>query len=256
MITGWLSTAGPYKVEHLNVPHPRARVDMSKPPTGVLHTIEGSLESGLSVFRTHYAPTFVVGQDKGGKIRIIQCVPLGMMAAALENDAGGPETNRWARVQIELAGRSSTSPWLPTLPVQEALAALMGTLVRAAEIPLFRPFPDRMPPTPWAVEWFSRRREGKWGKVAGWYGHVEVPENAHWDPGALKWGTILDRAEKYAGRKPQARRRLTVKDKYLWLRWRLGHGEFKEAGPANPACRPDLPAKVPDAWWQALRGRR
>ena len=46
---------------------------------------------------------------------------------------------------------------------------------------------------------------------------------------------------------------------YLWLRWRLGHGEFKEYGPANKAVRPALPYggkgqyPVPKSWWDKLK---
>jgi hypothetical protein len=51
-----------------------------------------------------------------------------------------------------------------------------------------------MPPPPWATESFQRRNAGKWGVEAGWYGHVEIPENSHWDPGALLWSSIIARA--------------------------------------------------------------
>lgn len=38
---------------------------------------------------------------------------------------------------------------------------------------------------------------------------------------------------------------------WLWLRWRLGEGEFRKHGPHNPAKRPKvLPRKVPRAWWE------
>jgi len=52
-----------------------------------------------------------------------------------------------------------------------------------------------MPPTPWATYSFRRRKDGNWGRVSGWYGHVEVPENAHWDPGALRWSVLLENAK-------------------------------------------------------------
>jgi hypothetical protein len=82
------------------------------------------------------------------------------------------------------------------------LASLLAVLHTECGIPLSRPFPDAMPPGPWAVESFSRRHAGKWGKVAGWYGHIEIPENSHWDPGAYKWAELLAAAK---ARRPSAR---------------------------------------------------
>lgn len=186
----WLTKAGRYKIEKIPCPHPTTNVQLSKPPTGVVHTTEGGWDSAMSVFRKHFAPHFLVGAG-----RIAQLVPLGKMAAALENDPGGVETNSLARVQIEVVAFSKETPWLPLPPVTQALAALLGTLESEAGIPLTRPFPDKMPPKPWATESFARRRAGKWGKTAGWYGHVEVPENAHWDPGALRWSELLELAK-------------------------------------------------------------
>lgn len=184
--TGWLTKAGKYRVEKMPMPHPVGRVDLMRPPAGVTHTIEGSLESGIGVFRKHYAPTFGVGPG-----RIVQFVPFGYMTAALENDYGGGETNRWARVQIEIAGFSKDTTWLPAASTLDPLAALMAALVKAQGIPLTRPYPDALPSKPWATELFRRRHDGKWGKTAGWFGHIEIPENAHWDPGALDWSALL-----------------------------------------------------------------
>jgi hypothetical protein len=188
--SGWLWGAAGHKVEHMPMPHPGARVDMRVKPQGVMHTIEGSLESGLSVFRHHYSPTFTVGPG-----RIIQHIPLGFIAAALEH-TGFPPTNGWARAQIEVAGHSRTERWLPDAKTFVSLAHLLATLSLApANIPLTRPFPDAMPPQPWANRMFGRRHSGNWGRTAGWYGHIEIPQNEHWDPGALAWSQLLRQAE-------------------------------------------------------------
>ena len=38
---------------------------------------------------------------------------------------------------------------------------------------------------------------------------------------------------------------------WMWLRWRLGEGEFKKQGPGNQPTRPKvLPKKVPLGWWE------
>lgn len=248
MKTGFLTkTIGGRKIEHMPCPHPGEPVETGAPAVGVLHTIEGSLGSGLSVFQQHFAPHFALD----GR-RIVQMIPLGMIGLACENHAGGVETNRIMRAQIEVAGKSQQKPWLPDAQMTEVLADLMATLHHAAQIPLTRPFPDKMPPLPWAKFEFSRRRAGKWGKTAGWFGHVEVPENQHWDPGALQWNKVLRRARTIAGEngaaltaKRQARSatppRPIPKWYWVWLSWRLGEGKFKRFGPHNMAHRPELP---------------
>jgi lysozyme len=39
---------------------------------------------------------------------------------------------------------------------------------------------------------------------------------------------------------------------WLWLRWRLGEGEFKGHG-NDPSVRPDIPERVPLSWWTGLK---
>jgi hypothetical protein len=190
-----LTTAKDITIDHHPCPAPGGSVDLSKPRAAVLHTTEGSWESALSEFDTHFAPHFLLGRDQHGETRIAQLIPLGQMAGSLENASGGVETNAWAVAQIEMVGFSSTSPWLPADDVVDALASLMLTLRDEAGVPIERPFKDTMPRLPWATTAFKRRKSGKWGTVAGWFGHVEVPENSHWDPGAIRWADILERCQ-------------------------------------------------------------
>jgi len=248
-VLSWLKSAGRFRVESMPMPHPGRRVDMDASRVGVMHTIEGSLESGLAVFRQHFAPHFTVGRDRNGRLRVLQHIPLGFMAAALKNLPGGVETNFEAEVQIELAGHSSTSPWLPDSGVTVALASLMATLNRTVGIPLSRPFPDRMPPLPWATSSFPRRHAGRWGLVSGWYGHVEVPENNHWDPGALRWSPLLRMARGVsAGLAP-----ISEAD-WEFGRWYLGLREFAQFGPQHRPNRPrGYPAKVGPNGWRAVK---
>jgi hypothetical protein len=253
MQKGWLKkTIGGRTIEHVPCPNPGAPVDLSAPHIGVLHTIEGTLESGMGVFHRHYAPHFALDAH-----RTLQLIPLGTMGAALENDPGGVETNSITRVQIEAAGSSRTSPWLWDDATTNAVADLIATMEHVADVPLERPFPDAMPPLPWSNEAFSRRHAGKWGHTAGWFGHVEVPENAHWDPGALKWTELLRRARSFAGSGSAESQSdpehesapATLPDWYwTWLAWHLGEGEFKDFGPRSAAHRPDgAPDHIP-AW--------
>lgn len=188
----WLSRTvdGKFKIEKIPCSNNGQKVVLSRPRAGVLHTTEGGWDSAMSVFKRHYAPHFLVGKN-----RVAQLIPLGIMATALENDAGGDDTNRWAVAQIEVVGFSKEAPYVFDAQTMAALSSLLATLKVEAGIPLFRPYPDKMPAKPWATESFVRRNDGKWGDVAGWFGHVEIPENAHWDPGALKWANLINLAK-------------------------------------------------------------
>ena len=238
----WLAKAGKYQIEKLPCPNPGQPVDMRIPATGVMHTTEGSFESALSVFRQHYAPNFLVGKDRNSKVRIVQLVPLGTMAAALENPPGGVETNRWARAQIEVVGFSKPVPWMFDPDTMDAVACLMFALKDVADIPLSRPFPETMPALPWATVSFPRRHADKWGKVGGWYGHVEVPENSHWDPGYLKWDSLLTaaRAKQHPLPAPQpAPKPLPAQpeDDFIYLRDKDGQERWEPLTKSGAALR-------------------
>ena len=184
MKTGWITTAGVWTVEHVPCPDYAGPLDSLAPPIGVQHTTEGStIEGALAVFRRHYAPHFLVGRDSKGKVRILQLLPLGRAAAALEHPAGTVPTNGYARVQIELVGFSQHKLWRPDKDVTRALGCLYGVLAQAAGIPL--------------VHVANPQRDPKvWSKGGGWFGHDGVPNNQHWDPGVLDFDTVFS----YAGR--------------------------------------------------------
>ena len=232
----WLTKADGYQIERIPCPHPNEPVDLGRPPAGVLHTVEGGWESGMSVFRKHFAPHFLVGRDRLGKTRIAQLVPLGKLACALENDPGGTETNRWLRAQVELVGFSKQKPWLPDAKTLDALVALMRTLEQVADIPFSRPFGAAMPSAPWASAQNSHRRSGTFGSKPGWYGHVDMPENEHWDPGHLRWDAL------FAHKNVPLEKR---KEFQAWMQWHLG-GRKKQ----RPSC---LPAEIPQSWWTKLK---
>jgi hypothetical protein len=179
--TGWLSHAGTFKVEH--VPFTDAGPllpDAINVRRGVQHTTEGeTLEGALAAYRTKQcAPTFTLGHDAKQRVRILQHVPLGHAARALENHPGGVETNRVVIAQIELVGVSQQSKWLPAPPVEDALASLYAVLYAATGIPL--------------VHVANLRRSPKrWQEKPGWYGHADVPENNHIDPRGLNYASVF-----------------------------------------------------------------
>lgn len=181
----WLTHAGAFKVTEIHVPCPGAKVDLSQPPKGVGHTTEGGWAGSMAVFTKHYAPTFMVGRNAQGVVQIVQFCPLGEMSAALENHAGGVETNRWSRAQIELVAKSSTKPWQADAEVMRAFDALLYTLRDEAGIPLVH-----------VVN--ANRSAAVWTRSAGWFDHAGVPENAHWDMGAFAWPAALNAASRLA----------------------------------------------------------
>jgi N-acetylmuramoyl-L-alanine amidase len=231
----WLDRAGAHRVEHVPCPNPGQPVDLHAPPKGIMHTTEGSFEGSLAVFRQHFAPHFMVGRDARKAVRILQLVPLETMAAALENRPGGVETNRVCRAQIELVGFSKHELWLPEQEVAEALAALMLALRDAAGIPLRHVIAGRKPDL--------------WVKAAGWLGHIDVPENSHWDPGNLDWHALLKLAAPTDDRPQWAKDGDKLAPMWAWFLWK-DHG-------APPALRPkQVPARVPMWWWARYRLHR
>jgi len=184
MTLQWLDKAGSFPVQRIPCDtHFPEQVDWSAPPAGVLHTTEGYWDGSLAVFRQHYAPHFLVGAA-----RIAQLVPVGMIGAALVTH------NALARVQIEVVGYSKETPWFFDDATASAVAALMAACKAEWGIPLTRPWPDGVYGKARADD--PHRAEGKFGHVAGWYGHGDVPApDSHWDPGNLRWSKLFALAE-------------------------------------------------------------
>jgi hypothetical protein len=185
-ILPWLAKAGPYTIRRVDVPDVFVEpVDLSAPPTGVLHTIEGLERDGEAVFAKHFSPHFVVGPRD-----IIQHLPIGLIGLALVNN------NKAALAQIEVQGKSLETPWIFPEEILDPLAALMGTLNVQHGIPLTRCWPDGVYGR--AYESDPHRHGGQFGTIAGWFGHGDKPGESHWDPGSLKWALLFQRAQQYA----------------------------------------------------------
>jgi hypothetical protein len=168
----------------------RERVALSQEPNGVLHTTEGHWDPSLNVFTATGTPTFMVGYEKlkalgsnepasnSTRIRVAQFMPIGEMALTLKNAGGGTETNRETVVQIELIGFSKFEKWSPPDPIMKVLADLVRQLNEACGIPLQR-----------AGD--GTRSLSRWDGGAGWFGHLEVPENDHTDVRGFEWEKLF-----------------------------------------------------------------
>lgn len=204
MLKGWLTHAGPYRVEHVPVPHPGPLdVWAYSHPKGVQHTTEGSaLEGALSRFLAEMVgSTFIVGRDVKKKARILQLVPLGNAAAALKHTAE-PQTNGIAIAQVELVGFSQAHVWEPDAEVLRMLAALYWQLEKSCGIPL------KHTPNP-------HRNGAVWLASRGWVGHIDVPENDHVDPGAFNYADVFAAASRFDGAPAKAKVKKKPRPKVL-----------------------------------------
>jgi N-acetylmuramoyl-L-alanine amidase-like protein len=150
------------------------------PFKGVLHTTEGGTAAGaISAYRKNNSwPHFTV--DKDGKV--YQHVPIDKAARSLVNLSGGVQTNRDSAIQIEVVGRANNPVW-PLIQV-ENLRILMRWIESQTLIQQSGPvFHDQ--------QHVVRFTQQQWDNFNGWCGHQHVPENTHWDPGAIDLSELL-----------------------------------------------------------------
>lgn len=174
------------------------------PNVVVLHTTEGG--SWPSYSGGAVAPTYTAMPNHQAKRLDWRAhFPDERSARALENHAGGVETNTLNAVQVELVGtctRGGPGLYWPEAPVWalEDLADFLvdqhlrhGTKLQGPE--LWLPYP--------ASYGNSRARMSgrQWRGFYGICGHQHVPENHHGDPGALPFAQLLELAKAKASGK-------------------------------------------------------
>lgn len=185
-------------------------ITMTDVAMGVGHTIEGS---NVPSSWPNGCPNTASGPLRlGGRPKLVQMIGFGQYATALRNETGGTETNRLVRIQHEIAGYSSLEPWLPASKQHQViLASLFEWCQQELGIPEHRPFADTLPGgTVWAALGNPRRTSGKFGDVAGWYCHNEIPENLHWDWGSMQARVLLRQA-------PEPERHVRYAIRAVWM---------------------------------------
>jgi len=143
----------------------------------VHHTTEGSsYAAALAAYKANKSePHFTVDGSK-----IYQHVDTDEVARSLRNDPGGVETNRDSAVQIELVGEAG-KPKNPTglATVASLCRWIEGQHGVPQEWPNGHPRYSSNGKDPGG----HNRNAQTWDTVGGHYGHSQVPENTHWDPG-------------------------------------------------------------------------
>jgi hypothetical protein len=158
-------------------------------PKIVWHTTEGrDLRTMQRVlFDKNAGPHFLLGRDgtKREHFTVIQFFPLNQGARALRNDAHDLlPTNRANCIQIEVCGyaREAEDDYC-----QPGIITAMAQLVRLIENRVDVP---RKAPRKFSRKPFRYTDRG-FVNATGHLGHQHVPDNDHWDPGALNIAKVF-----------------------------------------------------------------
>jgi hypothetical protein len=152
-------------------------------PNLILHTTE--TDRFLDTLR--FPSQWQCGDGKIG-----QHIKLGLAGDAVNT------WDAWAQ-QIEMVGRSQLVRWLPKASTLGPVIALVAWLHDTGRIRtgIARPhgWPIVLDRGPQAVTTYYRRIAGLWPDMAGVYGHVDIPDNSHWDPGSFDYPTFFARVQ-------------------------------------------------------------
>lgn len=116
---------------------------------------------------------------------IVQTIPANRAGRGLRNSAGGVQTNRGGSIviQIEVVAQAS-KPWTETTPMKnlEQIVAWLDSLGIPREWPAG-------PAKSYLANNAYNRSVQDWSK-SGHFAHQNVPENIHWDSGAIAQSKI------------------------------------------------------------------
>jgi hypothetical protein len=159
------------------------------PMRGVLHTTEGAYPAGaFAAYKANNSwPHFTV--DQVG--RVYQHLAIDRAARSMQNQSGGVETNRLGAIQIEVVGFAAQPNW--PLAQVEAMFNLMRWIEAQTGIkPVSPVFGDNKQ---YGLRNPLEFTPDQWNAFNGWCGHQHVPENSHWDPGAIAIANLLPTTE-------------------------------------------------------------
>jgi hypothetical protein len=145
----------------------------------VWHTTEtGTAEEAMGLFAKKYSwPHFTVDADV-----VYQHYDTNVAARSLEHPTGTPETNNWHAVQIELVAHAAqVKP--PELLARAA--RLARWIERTHAVPQLWPAGYPLGAVDGKDPKGHNRSPDIWRLQGGHYGHSQVPNNSHWDPGLI-----------------------------------------------------------------------
>ena len=151
-------TGGPFKIVH--------------------HTTEGPTAKGaFAAFAKHRSdPHFTVDETA-----VYQHIDTDVAARALKNADGGVQTNRDSAIQIEVVGFAQRAK---SQAVLRNVARLCRWIEATHGVPLVWPNGPPKPANSKGGDPGGHNRNAQvWDIKGGHYGHSNVPENDHWDPG-------------------------------------------------------------------------
>lgn len=163
-------------------------------PKIVLHTTEGPTAAGAyGAFRKNNSWPHVTVDPKA-RTRA-QHVPLDRAARALRNTSTPGQTNRDGRVyQVEIVGFAGKAHDMPDDQLDWLGTHVLAPLAAATGTPLVTSVQFFGADCGWTIATASARQRlspAEFDAYRGVLGHQHVPENTHWDPGALDVGRIL-----------------------------------------------------------------
>lgn len=166
----------------------------SRHPKLVAHTTEGAtVEGAVAAYRAKNAWPHVTVDPR--RRRRVQHVPLNAPARALRNQPGGVETGRAPIViQVEIVYTAATTPAMAGADLDWLGTDVFGPLCLAAGVPLTTSVEFVGEGAGWVLASESARQRlspQAWLAYEGVLGHQHVPENTHWDPGAIDMTRIL-----------------------------------------------------------------
>lgn len=152
---------------------------------GVIHTTEGSSATGaIGAYKKNNSwPHFTIDILS----TVYQHIGINKAARSLQNAAGGVETNRGGAIQIEVVGYANNTNW-PVTQV-EAIQKLMRWI--EAQTGIQQVGPNFGNSSQYGLRNPFEFTGSQWKAFNGWCGHQHVPENSHWDPGAIDLATLF-----------------------------------------------------------------
>lgn len=158
----------------------------------LIHTTEGSSVAGaIGAYRSHGAwPHFTVDPRTKEKV---QHYSMDVAARALKNLPGGVETNNKNVIQVEVVGRAAESRNWPKSYNEWLAKEVFEPIMKAKGISTRHPrFYDGQDGFTLATPYARQRMSyNDWNNFNGIVGHQHVPENDHWDPGAIRINEII-----------------------------------------------------------------